>query len=146
VGTGDGVILDSAGWELIGAANDDEAIALPGWTRLAYAAVMDEAADAELSVALIAALAGVHPTHLARVFRQAFGCSPGELMRWRRVERAADLLARSRLTAAEIAAAVGFVDQSHMTRAFRSLYGLTPGAWRRAHDVAPIQDAPRAAA
>jgi AraC-like DNA-binding protein len=35
---------------------------------------------------------------------------------------------------------VCFVDQSHMTRAFRALYGLTPGAWRRAHDVAPIQD------
>jgi AraC family transcriptional regulator len=140
VGTGDGALLDSAAWELIGAANDDEALALPAWTQLAYEAVMDQGEPAELSVARIAALAGVHPTHLARVFRQAFGCSPGELLRWRRVERAADLLARSPLPAAEIAAAVGFVDQSHMTRAFRALYGLTPGAWRRAHDVAPIQD------
>jgi len=140
VGSGDGVLLESAAWELVGAANDDDDLALPGWTGLAYAAVMDQAEDAALSVARIAALAGVHPTHLARVFRQAFGCSPGELLRWRRAERAADLLARSRLPAAEIAAAVGFVDQSHMTRAFRTLYGLTPGAWRRAHHVAPIQD------
>ena len=140
VATGDGELLEAAAWELIGAANDDQAPALPGWTQLAYEAVMDQGEAAELSVARIAAMAGVHPVHLARVFRQAFGCSPGELLRWRRVERAADLLARSRLPAAEIAAAVGFVDQSHMTRAFRALYGLTPGAWRRARHVAPIQD------
>jgi AraC family transcriptional regulator len=148
VGAGDGALLDSAAWELVGAANDDEdeALALPAWTQLAYAAVMDQAEDAELSVARIAALAGVHPTHLARVFRQAFGCSPGELMRWRRVERTADLLARTRRPAAEIASAVGFADQSHMSRTFKAVYGLTPGAWRRAHDVAPIQDgAPQAA-
>jgi AraC family transcriptional regulator len=114
---------------------------LPGWARRAYEALMDEAADAGLTIGQVAARAGVHPTHLARVFRQAFGCTPGELLRWRRVERTADLLARSALPAAEIAAAAGFTDQSHMSRAFKAFYGLTPGGWRRAHDVAPIQDA-----
>lgn len=146
IGTGDGVLLESAAWELVGAANDDEGAALPPWSRLAYAAVMDQAEDAGLSVGRIAALAGVHPVHLARVFRRAFGCTPGELLRWRRVERTADLLAGTRLPAAEIAAAVGFTDQSHMSRAFKALYGVTPGAWRRAHHVAPIQDTPRRAA
>ena len=137
----DAAILESAAWELVGAAGAVAAgRAMPGWAHLAYEAVMDRAEARELTVGAIAAQAGVHPTHLARVFRQAWGCTPGELLRWRRVEQAAQLLARSRLPAAEIAAAVGFVDQSHMTRAFRALHGLTPGAWRRAHDVAPIQD------
>ncbi|THD77640.1 MAG: AraC family transcriptional regulator [Phenylobacterium sp.] len=138
----DAAILEASAWELVAATRDEPAPRhAPAWAHLAYEAVMDEAADAGLSVAAIAAAAGVHPVHLARVFRQAWGCSPGDLLRWRRAERASELLVRSRLPAAEIAAAVGFVDQSHMTRAFRALYRLTPGAWRRAHDVAPIQDA-----
>jgi len=143
----DAGVLEAVSWELLATAAEVPGHrATPGWAHLAYEAVMDQAADAELSVAAVAAAAGVHPVHMARVFRQAWGCSPGDLLRWRRVERAAELLARTALPAAEVAAAVGFVDQSHMTRAFRTLYGLTPGAWRRAHDVAPIQDRPREAA
>lgn len=102
---------------------------------------MDRAADGGLSVSAIAADVGVHPVHLARVFRRAWGCSPGELLRWRRTEEASRLLLRTRLPVADVAAAVGFVDQSHMTRAFHAAFGLTPGAWRRAHGVAPIQAA-----
>ena len=143
----DAGLLEAVSWELLASAAEFPGHrATPGWAHLAYEALMDDAADAALSVADVAAAAGVHPVHLARVFRQAWGCSPGDLLRWRRVERAAGLLARTAHPAAQIAAAAGFADQSHMTRAFRTLYGLTPGAWRRAHDVAPIQDQARAAA
>jgi AraC family transcriptional regulator len=107
---------------------------------------MDEAWRPDLTVGAIAADARVHPVHLARVFRQAWGCSPGELLRRRRVERASDLLLRRRMTAAEAAAETGFADQAHMTRAFRAVLGATPRTWLKAHDVAPIQDEGRAAA
>ncbi|MDB5474856.1 MAG: hypothetical protein JWP49_367 [Phenylobacterium sp.] len=137
----DAAVVEAAAWELIGAvAEDQPGRSTPGWAHLAFEAVMDDAAEADLSVADIARAVGVHPVHLARVFRQAWGCSPGELMRWRRVERACDLLRDTAWPAAEIAAAVGFVDQSHMTRAFRAVTGLPPGGWRRARHVAPIQD------
>ncbi|HEX5182406.1 MAG TPA: helix-turn-helix domain-containing protein [Allosphingosinicella sp.] len=129
-------MLEGGAWELIAeASGPPDSHAIPPWARDAYEAVMDEAADPDLSVAGIARGIGVHPVHLARVFRRAWGCAPAELLRWRRTERAAALLADSRLAAADIAAAVGFADQSHMNRAFKACYGAAPGAWRRARHV-----------
>lgn len=125
-------MLEGGAWELIAeTAGASAPRAVPCWAYDAYDAVMDEAPDPDLSVAGIAGRVGVHPVHLARVFRQAWGCAPAELLRWRRTERAAALLAHSRLAAADIAAAVGFADQSHMNRAFKACYGASPGAWRR---------------
>jgi AraC family transcriptional regulator len=134
-------VIESASWELLALSAEVRGPRVaPGWAYAAYEALMDQAGSAHLSIADVARAAGVHPVHLARVFRHAWGCSPGELLRWRRAEKAADLLAGTATPAAEIAAMVGFVDQSHMNRAFRALYGLTPSAWRRARHVAPIQD------
>jgi AraC family transcriptional regulator len=92
---------------------------------------MDMAADTHLRIADLAATLDVHPVHLARVFRQAWGCSPGDLLRWRRVEQASGLLRRQELAMADVAIAVGFADQSHMSRAFQARYGMTPGSYRR---------------
>jgi len=100
--------------------------------------VRASAAQPRLGVRDIAAEFNVHPVHLARAFRATWGCSPGELIRWRRVDRAAELLRSMELPAAHIAAETGFVDQSHMTRAFRAVYGTTPAAYRRER-VSPIQ-------
>lgn len=141
-------VLEAAAWELVtatSAPSKDLLGAPPPWAYSAYEAVMDRAPDRQLTVAAIAAGLDVHPVHLARVFRQAWGCSPGDLLRWRRAERASTLLSDG-LSIAEVAAAAGFVDQSHMTRAFRAVFGTTPGAWRRARDVAFLQDRPGATA
>lgn len=137
----DAVLLESAAWELTArTARPGAQAATPPWARLAYELVMDRAREASLSVAEMAAAAQVHPVHLARVFRQAWGCSPGDLLRWRRVERAAELMLHRRLSLAEAAVEAGFTDQAHMTRAFRAVLGLTPGQWRASHDVAAVQD------
>ena len=135
-------VLEGGAWDLVtaaGATSRDILGSPPQWAHSAYEAVMDNAPDRRLTVAAIAAELNVHPVHLARVFRRAWGCSPGDLLRWRRAERASQLLSDG-LAAAEVAAAAGFVDQSHMIRAFRAVFGATPGAWRRARDVAYLQD------
>ncbi len=139
----DSEVIESAGWELLASTREvPSRLVTPGWAHIAYEALMDQSESPHLSIADLAREAGVHPVHLARVFRHTWGCSPGELLRWRRAERAADLLARTAIPAAEVAAMVGFVDQSHMNRAFRALYGQTPSAWRRARHVAAVQDPP----
>ena len=79
----------------------------------------------------LAAIAKVHPVHLARRFREVQGCTVGEFVRRLRVERALAELQRSDRPLAEIAAAHGFSDQSHLTRLVRARTGRTPGAWRR---------------
>ncbi len=127
-------MLEAGAWEMLAGlhrAAPKPRPALPGWAHQAYEAVMDMAADTHLRIADLARALGVHPVHLARVFRQAWGCSPGELLRWRRVEQASGLLRRPELGMADVALSVGFADQSHMTRAFQARYGMTPSSYRQ---------------
>ncbi|HEX3632909.1 MAG TPA: AraC family transcriptional regulator [Casimicrobiaceae bacterium] len=136
----DMVVMESMTWELLATAAAPRGSTgdPPGWVVCAYEAIMDRATETLLDVSDVAAKIGVHPVHLARVFRAAWGCSPGELLRWRRVDRAADMLRCSDMSGAQVAAQVGFADQSHMTRAFRATYGIPPGVYRRRH-VSRIQ-------
>lgn len=133
-GRPDATLLESGVWELLAYSDARPGRPVrqpPSWMRHAYGAVMDGAVDPGLSIAEVAAGSGVHPVHLARVFREQFGCSPGELLRWRRIERACAMLRQRGLSVAEIAFEAGFVDQSHMSHAFRQRFGMPPGAWRR---------------
>jgi AraC family transcriptional regulator len=111
----------------------------PSWLRRAFE-MSFTANDSELSVADMANEAGVHPVHLARVFKRYLGCSPGEYLRGRRLERAAAMLGAPHASLADVACATGFADQAHFSRAFRSAFRSTPLAWRRERDVARIQD------
>lgn len=96
------------------------------------------------SLAELAAIAGLHPVYLARVFRKRHGIAPSEYLRKRRLHRAVSLIARRR-TLARAASELGFVDESHLHRAFVAEFGMTPGAFRRLAlsraEVSRIQDA-----
>ena len=83
------------------------------------------------SLGALAADAGVHPVHLARVFRRHNGESIGSPLRRLKVLRAFEQLPDSRRALAEIALDSGFTDQSHLTRVFRQVAGRPPGAVRR---------------
>ncbi len=114
----------------------------PPWLRAAYELIQDCYLD-DLSIRQIANMAGVHPTHLARVFRSFFGCSPGDLLHARRLEKAAELLLSTQTSIAQIALAAGYSDQAQFTKAFCRMYGTPPGGYRRLssrvlakHDVA----------
>jgi len=85
-----------------------------------------------LGVETIAREAGVHPVHLARVFRRHVGMSLGTYVRGLRLERAAVRLTASEDPISDIAVECGFVDQSHFTRAFHNRTGITPHRYRRA--------------
>jgi AraC family transcriptional regulator len=127
--------IESLAWELMTCVESKARAEtkVPIWALRAYEAIMDRSMEARLEVRHIAADVNMHPVHVARVFRECWGCSPGELIRWRRVDKAVDLLRHSRKSGAEIAAAVGFVDQSHMNRAFRTIFGVAPSAFREAN-------------
>ncbi|HET6361104.1 MAG TPA: AraC family transcriptional regulator [Gemmatimonadota bacterium] len=79
----------------------------------------------------IAAEIGVHPVHLARVFRSRHGCSIGEYARRLRVERAAEALRDPEVPIARVAHRLGYADQSHFARSFRRATGLSPSEYRR---------------
>src|SRR6185503_8576742 len=77
---------------------------------------------------------GVHPMHLARLFRERLGYSMGEYVRRCRIAWARDLLQREQYTIGEIGARVGFADHAHFCRTFLRITGCTPG-WYRKHVI-----------
>ncbi len=84
-----------------------------------------------LTLAAVAGAVGVHPAHLARVFRRFHGRTLGDHVRELRVEFACRRLASSDAPLAEIALAAGFSDQSHFSNTFKRHTGMPPAAYRR---------------
>lgn len=103
----------------------------PRWLEQAREFI-DESFSDGLTVAGIAATVGVHPVHLATVFRKHYRRTIGEYVRRLRVEYACRRLSLSDATLAEIALAAGFSDQSHFSKTFKRLTGLTPARFRAA--------------
>ena len=103
----------------------------PPWLTRAEQLLRDRFNE-HVSVSTVAREIGVHPIHLARVFRAHFGDSVGAFLRRLRIEWAAARLAASESSLAEIAAGAGFADQSHFTRTFKRHLGVTPGQFRSA--------------
>ena len=104
----------------------------PAWLK-ATRELLYERCSEQLRISEIARAAGIHPIHLARTFREFFGCTPGDYLRRCRLDRAALLLTRNNLPIGRIAAEAGFADQSHFSKAFRKAYRTSPREYRRTH-------------
>lgn len=82
------------------------------------------------SVSDLARAMDVHPVHLARQFRQAYGVSMREYRTIRLVRRAASAIVSTTAPLSRIAHDCGFADHSHMCRAFRYVAGWSPSRLR----------------
>jgi AraC family transcriptional regulator len=102
----------------------------PRWLHQVRELLQDRFAE-NLTHDVVAAAAGIHPVHLARVFRRHCGCTLGDYVRKLRVDFAARQLIATDESLAGIAIAAGFSDQSHFTRTFNGQTGMTPAAFRR---------------
>jgi AraC family transcriptional regulator len=78
----------------------------------------------------LASAAGIHPVHVARLFRLKTGLSPGEYVQHLRAQCACRLMQDPDRSLGEIAAESGFTDQSHMNRILRRLVHCSPGLLR----------------
>lgn len=96
---------------------------------------IEEHIDRDLSLATLAAVAGVSASHLKNAFRRSTGRAVHEHVVQRRVERAKTLLMQGTLPASEVALEAGFSHQSHMARCMRRVLGITPGALVRSEII-----------
>ncbi|MBC3872464.1 helix-turn-helix domain-containing protein [Undibacterium flavidum] len=103
---------------------------LPPWLQRAQEMIAD-LSDEDLGIADIADAIGVHRVYLARQYLRHLGCTPGDDLRRRRVERATQLMMTSDQALSDIALSCGFCDQSHLNRAFLHQWGLTPSGFTK---------------
>lgn len=82
--------------------------------------------EQSITVADLAAVAGLSHYHFTRLFRQEMGLAPHQYIIQARVQQAEQLLTTGTFSLAEVAHHVGFADQSHLTRHFKRLVGVTP--------------------
>jgi AraC family transcriptional regulator len=95
-------------------------------------AFVHDSSSAHITLRDVAAAAGLHPTHLARVFRARMGCTVGEYTRRIRAVRALDAMRRHRrCQLSRIAAETGFADHAHLTRVFTRTFGACPSSVKR---------------
>ncbi len=90
-----------------------------------------------LSLADLAAAAGLTRMHFAAQFRAATGVPPHEYVLRRRIERAQEMLLEKDASLVDIALSVGFQTQSHFTTVFKRFTGQPPRAWRQSRTATP---------
>jgi AraC-like DNA-binding protein len=92
-----------------------------------------EHVGARTSVAELAALARLSPSHFAALFRRATGTSVLRYQTRLRMSRARELLDTTDRPIAEIARALGYADPFYFSRQFGRIHGVSPSAYRVQH-------------
>ncbi|HKG90408.1 MAG TPA: helix-turn-helix transcriptional regulator [Gemmatimonadaceae bacterium] len=92
---------------------------------------LDASLAAGAPLAELARAAALSPYHLLRVFRHAFGETPHQYLTRRRLERAAELLARPDASVTRACMEVGFESVGSFSALFKRRYRVSPSDWRR---------------
>ena len=101
----------------------------PGALRRVCEYIEAHLAD-NISLQVLAGIAGKSMHHFARAFKQSTGLTPHGYLVQSRVRRVQELLITTDLSLSEISLVAGFSDQSHCARRFREHFGITPGSYR----------------
>lgn len=116
------------------------------WTRRDPASIVDTQAferlkgvityiedncEQAVTLAQLAALAGMSSGHFSRVFKAFMRKTPMEYVNRYRIQKAAHLLHNDNITIAEAAMEVGLSNFSYFSKQFKSIYDCTPSEYRK---------------
>jgi AraC-like DNA-binding protein len=104
--------------------------ALPKWRLKRVQEYVGAHFEEPLSLADMAAAAGLSRMHFAAQFRAATGYRPHDYLLHQRIESAKEILSNTGMPLAQVAVALGFQAQAHFSTVFKRLTGETPGRWR----------------
>lgn len=110
---------------------DPVKVAIPRWRMQRVDAYIGQHLGDRISLAAVAAAAGLSPMHFAARFRLATGQRPHHYILRARIEHAKALLSCSERSVVQVAGDAGFRTQAHFTTIFKRFTGATPCAWRR---------------
>jgi AraC-like DNA-binding protein len=91
-----------------------------------------------ITVADLAAAAGLSRAHFSRMFTRTFGESPHAYLQTRRLERAAALLRYTDRSVADICVLVGLQSVGSFTTSFTRVFGMPPAAYRASMPPAAV--------
>lgn len=116
---------------------------LPPWRLRRVTDFVRDSLAGAISLADMAAAAGLSPMHFAARFKAATGMRPHHFLLAQRIERAKELLEQTDDSILDIAIAVGFQAQTHFATVFKHHESVTPRQWRGERGTRP-QSAQRA--
>jgi AraC family transcriptional regulator len=89
---------------------------------------------ANISLVVMAQMAGMSPNHFVLMFTKATGLTPHQFVLRARIDSAKLHLKDETLSIAEVSRRTGFRTQEHFTKVFRRIVGATPREFRRANE------------
>jgi len=104
---------------------------LPRWRLQRVIGYVQDHVAGPISLADMAAAAGMSAMHFAAQFRAATGLRPHHYLLQCRIQQAKVLLMDTPCSLIDIAISVGFRTQAHFTTVFKNLEHTTPMQWRR---------------
>lgn len=93
---------------------------------------------AKINIPDAARTVSLSPVHFTRLFSFAYGITPAEYIRRRKLSESLRLLQETDRTVLEIALRFGFAHEQSFTRAFFAEFGTTPGKYRSEHTELPV--------
>lgn len=102
-------------------------------TRRINEIIEERYADPALGLNYIADELNMSSYHISRVYRQHNSSNIVDMINHIRMEHAKQLLIKSAISIADIAAKTGYTSSSYFHRMFKKLYGVTPSEFRNAN-------------
>ena len=98
--------------------------------------IEERISDEELKIEDMAEAVGLGRTAFYEKIKHLVGVSPSDFLRQVRIQRAQQLIARSKMTVSEIAYSIGFTDPKYFTKCFKKATGMTPSEYREKESAA----------
>lgn len=93
--------------------------------------MMSHISDPQVTADIFAMGLGYGRTNFFKKVKQLTGMTPNDYIRKIRLEKAAELLLTTNMTAAEVAYKVGFDDQYYFSKSFKRYFGQPPSQYRK---------------
>ena len=110
----------------------------PQKSRAVIERYVDEHLREHISINALAQKTHMSVSGIYKCLDRSYGCTPGEFICKKRIERAVSLLTESELSISEIAEAVGFSDTAHFSKNFKKIYGVSPLKYRKSADTCNV--------